>query len=116
MVLSSGGNGPGTFNVVSGRGIPLGPGYQVPFADLVRRETGMPTMAVGMITEPRQAEDILTSGKADMVALGRQLLYEPHWAWRAADELGVKLDYPMRYERAAPGRRAQAFPDRVAAK
>src|SRR5581483_4754711 len=67
--------------------IPLGPGYQVPFAQAIREATGLTTMAVGLITEPRQAEDIVASGKADMVALARGMLYDPRWGWHAAAEL-----------------------------
>jgi 2,4-dienoyl-CoA reductase-like NADH-dependent reductase (Old Yellow Enzyme family) len=79
-----------------------GPGYQVPFAEAIRREAGIPTIAVGLITDPRQAEDIVAAGRADMVALARGLLYEPHWAWRAAAELGGEVRAPKQYWRAAP--------------
>lgn len=82
--------------------ISLGPGYQVQFAEAIRREAGIPTIAVGLITEPRQAEDIVAAGQADMVALARGLLYEPHWAWRAAAELGGQLSAPKQYWRAPP--------------
>jgi len=82
--------------------IALGPGYQVPFAEAIRREVGVPTVAVGLITEPRQAEDIVASGRADMVALARGMLFDPHWAWRAAVELGGKVGAPKQYWRSAP--------------
>jgi 2,4-dienoyl-CoA reductase-like NADH-dependent reductase (Old Yellow Enzyme family) len=82
--------------------ITLGPGYQVHFAEAIRKQTGLPTIAVGLITEPRQAEDIVSSGKADMVALARGILYEPHWAWRAAAELGGEVSAPKQYWRAPP--------------
>ena len=82
--------------------IVLGPGYQVPFAAAIRREVGMPTMAVGMITDPRQAQDIVASGKADIVALARGMLFDPHWAWRAAAELGGEVSAPKQYWRAPP--------------
>jgi 2,4-dienoyl-CoA reductase-like NADH-dependent reductase (Old Yellow Enzyme family) len=82
--------------------ITLGPGYQVQFAEAIRKATGLPTIAVGLITEPRQAEDIVSSGKADMVALARGMLYEPHWAWRAAAELGGEVSAPKQYWRAPP--------------
>ncbi len=82
--------------------ITLGPGYQVPFAEAIRKETGIPTIAVGLITEPRQAEDIVAAGRADMVALARGMLYEPHWAWRAAAELGGEVRAPKQYWRAPP--------------
>jgi 2,4-dienoyl-CoA reductase-like NADH-dependent reductase (Old Yellow Enzyme family) len=82
--------------------IPLGPGYQVPFAEAIRKEVGIVTVAVGLITEPRQAEDLIAAGRADMVALARGMLYEPHWAWRAAAELGAQVRAPKQYWRAAP--------------
>jgi 2,4-dienoyl-CoA reductase-like NADH-dependent reductase (Old Yellow Enzyme family) len=82
--------------------IPAGPLYQLPLADAVRRGSGIATMAVGQITEPQQAESILADGKADMVALGRRLMFDPRWAWRAATELGVFLKYPARYRNANP--------------
>ena len=68
--------------------IPLGPGYQVPFAQAIKEATGLTTMAVGLITEAKQAEEIVASGKADMVALARGMLYDPRWGWHAAAELG----------------------------
>ncbi len=77
--------------------ITAGPGYQVPFADRVRRESGVATMAVGQITEPQQAEDILEAGQADMIALGRRLLANPRWAWMAAVHFQQFLKYPPRY-------------------
>ena len=82
--------------------IPLGPGYQVQFAEAIRKESGIPTIAVGLITEPRQAEDIVATGRADMVALARGILFDPHWAWRAAAELGGQLRAPKQYWRAPP--------------
>jgi len=78
------------------------PGFQVPFAEAIRKEVGIPTVAVGLITEPQQAEDIIAAGRADMVALARGMLYEPHWAWRAATELGAQVRAPKQYWRAAP--------------
>ena len=82
--------------------IHTGPGYQVPFAQQVRTETGMTTIAVGMITDARHAETIIANGQADMVALARGLLFNPRWPWHAAIELGVELEYPDRYQRCAP--------------
>jgi 2,4-dienoyl-CoA reductase-like NADH-dependent reductase (Old Yellow Enzyme family) len=82
--------------------IPLGPGYQVPYAEAVKRETGVPTMAVGLITEADQAEGIITSGQADMVALARGMLYDARWPWHAAVKLGAKLHGPKQYLRAPP--------------
>jgi 2,4-dienoyl-CoA reductase-like NADH-dependent reductase (Old Yellow Enzyme family) len=73
------------------------PGYQVPFAEAVRKQAGIVAMAVGQINQPHQAEQILAEGKADLVALGRGLLVNPRWAWTAAAELGVFLKYPQRY-------------------
>ena len=85
--------------------IPVGPGYQVPFARRVRAEAGIPSGAVGLITDPKQAEDILAEGSADVILLGRELLREPHWPLRAAAELGVEDEeqaalWPVPYLRA----------------
>ena len=89
--------------LVSGVSMPIGPGYQVPFAERVRRSTGIPTSAVGLITEPAQAAEIVESGQADVVMLGRELLRDPHFPLRAAHVLGVDVDYwPAPYERAKP--------------
>ena len=85
--------------------ISTGPGYQVGFAEQVRAQTGINTIAVGMITEPRQAETIIANGQADMVALARGMLFNPRWAWHAALELGVEIEYPDRYKRCAPSNR-----------
>lgn len=80
--------------------IPTGPGYQVPFAARVRRETGLPSGAVGLITETRQAEKILADGEADAVLLGRELLRNPYWPQQAARELGETPRVPPQYARA----------------
>lgn len=80
--------------------IPVGPGYQVPFAERIRKEAGIATGAVGMITEPAQANEIITSGKADIVLLARQFLREPYWPQRAATELGGDVAWPSQYGRA----------------
>jgi len=82
--------------------ITLGPGYQVPFAEKVRREAGIPTRAVGLIATPQQAEAIVTEGKADMIALARAMLDDPHWGWHAAQALGADVKRPPQYARAAP--------------
>lgn len=82
--------------------IPLAPGYQVPLAAAIRSSSGLPTVAVGLITEPHQAEEIIASGQADMVALARGMLYDPRWAWHAAAELGATAAAPPQYWRAAP--------------
>src|ERR1700680_4991480 len=82
--------------------IPLGPGYQVPFAQAIREATGLTTIAIGLITEAKQAEDVIASGKADMVALARGMRYDPRWGWHAAAELGGHVDAPPAYWRAPP--------------
>jgi 2,4-dienoyl-CoA reductase-like NADH-dependent reductase (Old Yellow Enzyme family) len=90
-----------TGGLVAGTTIPLGPGYQVPFSEFVRENADVPTAAVGLITEPEQAEEIVASGKADAVLLARELLRDPHWPLRAARVLGAEIDYwPKQYERA----------------
>ncbi|GMV01234.1 MAG: oxidoreductase [Burkholderiales bacterium] len=86
-----------------------GPGFQVPFAEAIRRETKLPVIAVGLITEPQQAEEIVASGKADMVALARGLLYDPHWPWHAAAALGASIEPPRQYLRAQPREHPQLF-------
>jgi 2,4-dienoyl-CoA reductase-like NADH-dependent reductase (Old Yellow Enzyme family) len=80
--------------------IPVGPGYQVPFASAVRAGAGVATGAVGLITEPAQAEQVLAEGHADVVLLARELLRDPHWPLRAAAELGADVAWPVQYERA----------------
>jgi NADPH2 dehydrogenase len=82
--------------------IPTGPGYQLDLAERVRRETGLLTRAVGMIADPHQAEAVLASGQADMVALGRAFLDDPRWVWRAAEALRAEHHYPRQYLRATP--------------
>ncbi len=82
--------------------VPVGPGYQVPLAAAIRSSSGVPTIAVGLITEPRHAEEIVASGQADMVALARGMLFDPRWAWRAAAELGGAAYAPPQYRRALP--------------
>lgn len=91
---SSGGN-------VAHQKIELGPGYQTPFAERVRREAGIATGAVGLITSPAQAAHIVRSGQADCVLLARELLRDPYFPLRAARELGVTLEWPAQYVRAA---------------
>ncbi|MFI5618817.1 NADH:flavin oxidoreductase/NADH oxidase [Streptomyces sp. NPDC051567] len=90
--VSTGGLAPGVT-------IPVGPGYQVPFAARVKAETGLPVAAAGLITEPAQAEKILADGEADAVLLGRELLRDPYWARRAAAELGADIRTPLPYHR-----------------
>ena len=89
--------------------IPLGPGYQVPLAQGIREATGVTTMAVGLITEARQAEEIVASGKADMVALARGMLYDPRWGWHAAAELGGQVEAPPQYWRSQPSTQKALF-------
>jgi 2,4-dienoyl-CoA reductase-like NADH-dependent reductase (Old Yellow Enzyme family) len=94
---SSGGN-------IATAKIPVGPGYQVPFAERIRREAGILTGVVGMITAPAQAEQILRTGQADAVILAREMLRNPYWPARAAAELGQTLPWPAQYLRSvAPG-------------
>jgi len=92
---SSGGN-------VHDAKIPMAPGYQVPFAARVRRETGVPASAVGLITEARHANAIIAAGDADAVLLARELLRNPHWPLLAAAELDPSAPWPVRYVRARP--------------
>lgn len=77
--------------------IPVAKGYQVPFAERIRREAGICTGAVGLITEAAQADEIITSGQADLVLLGRELLREPHWVVKAQHELGEEQQWPLQY-------------------
>ena len=79
---------------------PAGPGYQVPFAEKIRREAGIATMAVGLITAPEMAEEIVRNSRADVVALGRELLRHPYWPLDAARALGQDLAWPKQYARA----------------
>ena len=92
---SSGGN-------VEKAEVPVGPGYQVPFAQRIRREAEIATAAVGMITAPTQADQIIRTGQADLVLLARELLREPYWPLHAAQELGRPMAWPAQYLRAAP--------------
>ncbi len=82
--------------------IPVAPGYQVPFAEKVKKGAGIAVRAVGMIADPDQAEDIVASGRADMVAMARAFLDNPRWVWHVAEHFGVKIDYPPQYARSRP--------------
>ncbi|HEX8659480.1 MAG TPA: NADH:flavin oxidoreductase/NADH oxidase [Hymenobacter sp.] len=82
--------------------IPVGPGYQVQFAERIKQETGILTGAVGLITTPAEAEAILAQGQADLVLLAREFLREPYFPLFAAHELGVEMPWPVQYERAKP--------------
>jgi 2,4-dienoyl-CoA reductase-like NADH-dependent reductase (Old Yellow Enzyme family) len=90
--ISSGG-------LVTGVKIPSGPGYQVPFAEYVSERIKNPVSAVGQITEPKQAEEILASGLVDVVMIARASLRDPYWPLRAASELGVEISWPKQYSR-----------------
>ncbi len=92
---SSGGN-------VSGATIPTGPGYQVPFAERIRREAGIATGTVGQITAAAQADQIVRNGEADLVLLAREMLRDPYWPLHAAKTLGAAVAWPPQYLRAAP--------------
>ncbi len=89
--------------------IPLAPGYQVPFAAQVKREVRIPVVAVGLITQPAQAEKIVAEGSADIVALARGLLLDPRWPWRAAAQLGGTVVPPKQLLRALPQGHAPVF-------
>jgi 2,4-dienoyl-CoA reductase-like NADH-dependent reductase (Old Yellow Enzyme family) len=78
------------------------PNYQVPFAQAIKQATGVNTIAVGLITEPQQAEDIIANGQADLVALARAMLYDPRWPWHAAAQLAAHVTAPPQYLRSAP--------------
>jgi 2,4-dienoyl-CoA reductase-like NADH-dependent reductase (Old Yellow Enzyme family) len=91
--VSSGGN-------VMGVKIEIGPSYQVPFSDEIRQATNILTSAVGLITDAHQADEIISSGKADAVNLARAMLRNPRWALQAAEELGIKIEWPIQLERA----------------
>ena len=77
--------------------VPVEPGYQLPFAEEIKKQTGAITRAVGLITDPHQAESIIANGQADLIALARAFLDDPRWGWRAADALGAKAHFPSQY-------------------
>jgi len=89
--------------------IPVGPGYQIPFAQALKEQTGLTTIGVGLITQPQQAEDIVAAGQADFVTLARAMLYDPRWGWHAAAALGASVDAPPPYWRAPPHEHAHLF-------
>jgi 2,4-dienoyl-CoA reductase-like NADH-dependent reductase (Old Yellow Enzyme family) len=91
--VSSGGN-------LAHAKIPVGPGYQVPFSEAIRNKAGIPTTALGMITDAVQAETILSTERADLVVLAREFLRDPYWPRRAAQEVNFKLTPPVQYQRA----------------
>ncbi|MFC5865203.1 NADH:flavin oxidoreductase/NADH oxidase [Acidicapsa dinghuensis] len=100
---STGGNHPA-------QQIPVGPGYQVQHAATIRAEAGISTGAVGMITEPAQADQIIRSGQADLVLLAREMLRDPYWPLHAAEDLHQKISWPVQYARAASGRTEPRHP------
>ncbi|HEY1607116.1 MAG TPA: NADH:flavin oxidoreductase/NADH oxidase [Allosphingosinicella sp.] len=100
--VSSGGTSPA-------QSIPMGPGYQVPLARAVRQAVDIPVIAVGLITEPEHAEAIVHNGDADLVAIARGILYDPHWPWHAAAALGAHVRPPNQYLRSAPRGHADLF-------
>jgi 2,4-dienoyl-CoA reductase-like NADH-dependent reductase (Old Yellow Enzyme family) len=100
--VSSGGSSPA-------QQIPVGPSYQVPFARAVKQATKLPVVAVGMITEFEQAESILNTGDADLVALARAMLFDPRWPWHAAAHFGAQVKAPDPYRRAQPSRLRTLF-------
>jgi NADPH2 dehydrogenase len=81
---------------------PNDPGFNVPVAERVRKETGIAVRSVGMIVSAKQAEAIIAEGKADMVAMARAFLDDPHWGWHAAQTLGAEVARPVQYARSAP--------------
>jgi 2,4-dienoyl-CoA reductase-like NADH-dependent reductase (Old Yellow Enzyme family) len=89
--------------------IPIGPSYQVPLARAVKQAVNMPVVAVGMITEPEQAEAIVGTGDADMVALARGILFDPRWPWHAAAKLGGRISAPPQYLRSQPRQHRELF-------
>lgn len=93
--------------------IPIGPSYQIPFADAIRRATGVKTVGVGLITQAEQAESIVATGQADMVALARSFLYNPRWPWHAAAALGAQVEAPPQYWRCQPHGIKRLFSDQT---
>ncbi|WP_454766665.1 NADH:flavin oxidoreductase/NADH oxidase [Cupriavidus campinensis] len=91
--------------------IKLGPGYQVPYAQRVKAEVGLPTLAVGLITEPEQAEAIIANQEADVISIARAMLYDPRWPWHAAARLGASVNAPKQYWRSQPRGLADLFQD-----
>ncbi|HWV43175.1 NADH:flavin oxidoreductase/NADH oxidase [Pseudorhodoplanes sp.] len=94
--------------------VPFAPAFNAPFAERVRREADIPTMVVGLITKAREAEEIVASGKADMIVIGRAAMWDPRWAWHAAEELGAETPYAPKTMPSHPKMRPQVFPNRAA--
>lgn len=95
--------------LTSAQRIPVGPGYQVPLARAVKQETAMPVITVGLITDFDHAEAIIGTGDADMIALGRTILWDPRWPWHAAAHLGATVQAPKQYLRCQPARYRTLF-------
>ena len=95
ICISSGGVSADTRN-------PTEPGYNVPIAERVKKEVGIPTRTVGLIVKPEQAEEVVAQGRADMISLARAFLDDPHWGWHAAQALGAEVARPPQYQRAGP--------------
>ncbi|AIO57624.1 flavin oxidoreductase / NADH oxidase family protein [Burkholderia mallei] len=91
--------------------IPLSPGYQVPFAQAVKRAVGLPTIAVGLISDPAHANRVIEAGDADFVAMARAMLYDPRWPWHAAAQLGATVSAPPQYWRSQPREYKALFGD-----
>ena len=92
-----------TGGLVAEAKVPVAPGYQLPYAEKVKKAVPIAVRAVGMIADPAQAEAVVASGQADLVAMARAFLDNPRWVWHAAERFGVKLDcYPPQYERTRP--------------
>lgn len=89
--------------------ITLTPNYQIPLAETIKKTVNLPTIAVGLITEATQAEAIIATGQSDLIALGRTFLYNPHWPWQAAAELGAQVRVPPQYLRSQPQRYPHLF-------
>ncbi|WP_077548657.1 NADH:flavin oxidoreductase/NADH oxidase [Pseudorhizobium flavum] len=92
---------------VADQTILVGPSYQIPLAAAIKEAVDVPVIGVGLITEPAQAEDIVSTGRADLVALGRAMLYNPRWVWHASFELNGKVGFPGQYERCHPKMRTR---------
>jgi len=99
----------------AGQKVPFAPGYNAPFAERVRKEADIATMVVGLIASPRLCEDIIASGKSDFVCLARGAMWNPRFAWHAAEELGAETAYAPKYRACHPSLRPQIFPNRKAA-
>jgi 2,4-dienoyl-CoA reductase-like NADH-dependent reductase (Old Yellow Enzyme family) len=98
-----------TGGVSPDQAIKLGPGYQVPYAQRVKADVGLPTIAVGLIREPEQAEAIIAKGEADAVSLARAMLWNPRWPWHAAAALGAQVFAPRQYWRCQPREHKDLF-------